>query len=149
MIETIVAFVNENYPRYKNLSKNEYFTKACLVYKFLLETYFKKTADINTIASILYNGLVDLDLKTNSNILENHLIFSFAFTEFYKRYQKGRGKHLHNRYRHAKFYNNGIFDRNCLLVLSQRSLLIPYNFFCIKTSIYIYPTSPRKFEVVS
>ena len=30
MIETIVtlSFVNENYPRYKNLSQNEYFTKA-------------------------------------------------------------------------------------------------------------------------
>ena len=76
MIETIVAFVNENYPRYKNLSKNEYLTKACLVYKFLFyETYFKKTADTNTIAFILYKGLVDLDLKTNSNILKNFFCF--------------------------------------------------------------------------
>lgn len=92
MIETIVAFVNENYPRYKNLSKNEYFTKAYLVYKFLYETYFKKTADSETIYYILYKGLVDLDLKTNSVILKNHLIFSNAFREFYKRYQKGGGK---------------------------------------------------------
>ena len=92
MITTIVNYVNENYPRYKNLPKNEYFLKACLTYKYLFEAYFKQTADIYQIPFTLFEGLFDLDLRTTSVILKNHLIFSYAFSKFYQKYRKGGGK---------------------------------------------------------
>lgn len=59
--------------------------------KFLYEKYVKKTADVNTISFTLSEGLVDLDIKTNS-VITNHLIFSYAFSKFYERHKKGRGK---------------------------------------------------------
>ena len=68
MIATIVEYVNENYPRYKNLSTNKCFVKACLIYKYLYEAYFKQTADIHQIPFILFQGLFDLDLRTTSTL---------------------------------------------------------------------------------
>ena len=57
--------------------------------KLALFTSFCMKHTFDTIYYILYKGLVDLDLRRNSVILKNHLIFSYAFSEFYKRYQKG------------------------------------------------------------
>ena len=47
---------------------------------------------INQIMFRLDDGLVDLLFQINSNVLKNHLIFSYAFSEFYDRYKKGRGR---------------------------------------------------------
>ena len=47
---------------------------------------------MNLILYILKDGLVDLLSPPNSNVSKNHLIFSCAFSEFYNRYKKGRGK---------------------------------------------------------
>lgn len=70
----------------------------------------------------LDDGLVDLLLQINSNVLKNHLIFSYAFSEFYDRYKKGRGRV--NVANVKKVINYWIFYRNHLLVFPQRSLLI-------------------------
>ena len=48
--------------------------------------------DIDHTMFRLDDGLVDLLLQINSNVLKNHLIFSYAFSEFYDRYNKGRGR---------------------------------------------------------
>lgn len=40
----------------------------------------------------LNDGLTNLRFQTNSVILKNHLIFSFAFSKFYEHYRQGRGK---------------------------------------------------------
>ena len=40
---------------------------------------------------ILNDGLVDLLFQTNSNVLKNHLIFSYVFSEFYDKYKNERG----------------------------------------------------------
>ena len=40
----------------------------------------------------LNDGLVDLLFQTNSSILKNHLIFSYAFSEFCDKYETGRGR---------------------------------------------------------
>ena len=78
--------------------------------------------DIDHIMFRLDDGLVDLLLQINSNVLKNHLIFSYAFSEFYDRYKKGRGRV--NVANVKKVINYWIFYRNHLLVFPQRSLLI-------------------------
>ena len=40
----------------------------------------------------LNNGLINLLFHTKSSVLKNHLIFSYAFSEFYNHYKTGRGK---------------------------------------------------------
>ena len=52
----------------------------------------KKTLDMNFIMYRLNDGLVDLLFQTNSSILKNHLIFSYAFSEFCDKYKTGRGR---------------------------------------------------------
>ena len=47
---------------------------------------------MNLIIYRLNDGLVDLLFQTNSNVLKNHLIFSYAFGEFYDRYKTERGR---------------------------------------------------------
>lgn len=47
---------------------------------------------MNQIIFRLNDGLVDLLFRANSNVLKNHLIFSYAFSEFYDRYKKGPGR---------------------------------------------------------
>ena len=49
MINTIVHYVNFYYPIYKHLSYSENLIKTSLIYRFLYETTFKKTMDIETI----------------------------------------------------------------------------------------------------
>ena len=46
---------------------------------------------MNLIMYILNDGLVDLLFQTNSNVLKNHLIFSYVFSEFYDKYKNERG----------------------------------------------------------
>lgn len=40
----------------------------------------------------LNDGLTNLRFQTNSVVLKNHLIFSFAFSTFYEHYRQRRGK---------------------------------------------------------
>ena len=47
---------------------------------------------MNFIMYRLNDGLVDLLFQTNSSILKNHLIFSYAFCEFCDKYKTGRGR---------------------------------------------------------
>lgn len=56
------------------------------------ENIKKKTLDMNFIMYRLNDGLVDLLFQTNSSILKNHLIFSYAFSEFCDKYKTGRGR---------------------------------------------------------
>lgn len=92
MLSNIIAYVNFHFPNYKTKVRNESFIKSCFVYRYLHEKYFKKTMYINQIMFRLDDGLVDLLFQINSNVLKNHLIFSYAFSEFYDRYKKGRGR---------------------------------------------------------
>ena len=88
---------------------------------------------MNLIVYRLNDGLVDLLFQTNSNVLKNHLIFSYAFTEFYDRYITGRVKVYVASTRLKKssiigFITGVIY---CFFFFSRRSLLILYN-YCIK-----------------
>ena len=56
------------------------------------ENIKKKTLDMNFIMYRLNDRLVDLLFQTNSSILKNHLIFSYAFSEFCDKYKTGRGR---------------------------------------------------------
>ena len=56
------------------------------------ENIKKKTLDMNFIMYRLNDGLVDLLFQTNSSVLKNHLIFSYAFSEFCDKYKTGRGR---------------------------------------------------------
>lgn len=56
------------------------------------ENIKKKTLDMNFIMYRLNDGLVDLLFQTNSSILKNHLIVSYAFSEFCDKYKTGRGR---------------------------------------------------------
>ena len=48
---------------------------------------------MNLIIYRLNNELIDSVLfQTNPNVLKNHLISSFSFSEFYERYKTGRGR---------------------------------------------------------
>ena len=89
MINTIVAFVNYYFPSYKTHVYHDNFIKACLVYKFLFEKYFKKTIDINQIIYSLSDPRNHY--RSNSPTIANHLIFSLAFRKFWKQYKLGRG----------------------------------------------------------
>lgn len=92
MLNNIIAYVNFHFPSYQTRVNNDCFIKSCLVYRYLQEKYLKKTLDMNLIIYRLNDGLIDLLFETKSNVLKNHLIFSYAFSEFYDRYKTGRLK---------------------------------------------------------
>ena len=46
MIQTIITYVNFNFPFYNDVNYNECFIKSCLVYKYLCDTYFKKKQSV-------------------------------------------------------------------------------------------------------
>ena len=91
MIKTIIDYVNYRYQFCENidsflltnnLDTNEYYIKSCLIYKYLYELYFRKNITLNEVMSFMDNS--------NSNVLKNHLIFHYAFKNFYKKCKKGR-----------------------------------------------------------
>ena len=87
MINTIVHYVNFYYPTIRNLNFPENIIKTALIYRFLYESTFKKYI---TLEAIIYK--MDLQsIKTNSRVLNNHLIFYKAFKSFYDHYKLGRG----------------------------------------------------------
>ena len=97
MIKTIIDYVNYHYQFCENidsflltnnLDTNEYYIKSCLIYKYLYEIYFRKNITLREVMSLMDNS--DFYFISNSNVLKNHLIFHYAFKNFYKRYQKGR-----------------------------------------------------------
>lgn len=92
MLNSIIAYVNFYFPNCKTNEYNDCFIKSCLVYRYLHGKYFKKTLDMNFIMYRLNDGLVDLLFQINSSILKNHLIFSYAFSEFCDKYKTGRGR---------------------------------------------------------
>lgn len=67
--------------------------RSCLVYRYLNDKYSRKTLDMNLIMYRLNDGLIDLLFQTNSNVLKNHLLFSYAFSEFDDKYKTGRRIH--------------------------------------------------------
>ena len=88
MINTIVNYVNFYYYKYKkNLDFSENTIKTALIYRYLYENTFKKNIPLENIIYIL-NFIPN---KTNSRVLNNHLIFYKAFKSFYDRYKIGRG----------------------------------------------------------
>ena len=93
MINTIVNYVNFYYPitkkilNNKNIFFSENFIKSALIYRYLYEVNFKKNINIENILYILN----DTFIKSNSRVINNHLIFYKAFKSFYDRYKLGRG----------------------------------------------------------
>ena len=87
MINTIVNYVNFYYPTIKKLSYSEDIMKTALIYRFLYESTFVKYITLETIIYKLEN----IPIKSNSRVLNNHLIFYRAFKSFYKHYKVGRG----------------------------------------------------------
>ena len=87
MINTIVNYVNFYYPTLKNLSYSENIIKTALIYRFLYESTFKKHITLETIIYKIEN----IPIKSNSRVLNNHLIFYRAFKSFYNHYKIGRG----------------------------------------------------------
>ena len=93
MLDRIVSYVNYYFPENKSSSYDDNFIKSCLVYKFLCFNLLCKNINIDDIIKI---GNVTFPkpprVKSGvSSILINHLIFSIAFKEFWKKYHKGRG----------------------------------------------------------
>ena len=76
---------------------------------------------MNHIIYRLNDGLVDLLFQTNSNVLKNQLIFSYASGEFYDRYKTEGGSVY---FANTRLKKDWIYYRRYLLVFSQRSLLI-------------------------
>ena len=89
MIKSIVAYVNLYFPTYKTQFYSDNFIKACLFYQFLYAKYFSQKLDIDQIIYRLTEARHYL--KTDSNIIKNHLIFNLAFKAFWKNYTIGRG----------------------------------------------------------
>ena len=87
MINTIVHYVNFYYPTLKNLNYSENLIKTALTYRFLYENTFKKHITLETIIYKLENR----SIKSDSRVLNNHLMFYRAFKSFYKHYKAGRG----------------------------------------------------------
>ena len=71
MINTIVHYVNFYYPILKNLPYSENLIKTSLIYRFLYETTFKKTMDLETIIYKLENRSIK-----SSNPVLNIKLFS-------------------------------------------------------------------------
>ena len=93
MLDRIVDYVNYYFPKNKSPCYDDNFIKTCLVYKFLCFNLLRKNINIDDII-IIGNATFPKPpcVKSGvSSILVNHLIFSIAFKEFYKRYHKGRG----------------------------------------------------------
>ena len=89
MIKSIVTYVNFYFPMYKTQFYPDNFIKACLVYQFLYEKYFTQKLDIDQIIYRLTEARNYL--RSDSNIITNHLIFNLAFKAFWKQYRIGRG----------------------------------------------------------
>ena len=89
MIKSIVEYVNLYFPTYKSKFYSDNFIKACLVYQFLYIKYFTQKLDIDQIIYRLTEA--KHYLKSDSNIITNHLIFNLAFKAFWKHYRIGRG----------------------------------------------------------
>ena len=96
MIKTIIDYVNYCYQFCENIDSflltnnfdtNEYYIKS-LIYKYLYEVYFRKNITLNEVMSLMDNS--DFYFISNSNVLKNHLIFHYAFKNFYRMYKKGR-----------------------------------------------------------
>ena len=92
MIKTIIDCVNNHYQFCENIDSfsltnnfnaNECYIKSCLIYKYLYELYFRKNITLNEVMSFMDNS----DFS-NSTVLKNHLIFHYAFKNFYQRYKK-------------------------------------------------------------
>ena len=88
MIKEIVEYVNCYFPTYKTQFYCDSFIKSCLVYQFLYAKYFHQKMDIDKIIYKLSN--YRHTIRTNSQILTNHLIFNLAFKAFWNNYRIGR-----------------------------------------------------------
>ena len=71
-----------------NLDTNECYIKSCLIYKYLYEIHFRKNITLREVMSVMDN--TDFHFISNSNVLKNHVIFHYAFKNFYRKYKKGR-----------------------------------------------------------
>ena len=89
MIKSIITYVNFYFPTYKTQFYPDNFIEACLVYQFLYAKYFTQKLDIDQIVYRLTEARNYL--RSDSNIITNHLIFNLAFKAFWKQYRIGRG----------------------------------------------------------
>ena len=76
MINTIVNYVNFYYPSYNNsLNFSENTIKTALIYRYLYENTFNKNFPLENIIYLLDN----IPIKSNSRLLNNHLVFYMRF----------------------------------------------------------------------
>ena len=96
MTKTIIDYVNYHYQFCENidsflltnnLDTNECYIKSYLIYKYLYEIYLRENITLREVMSSMDN--TDFYFISNSNVLKNHLIFHYAFKNFYRKY-KGR-----------------------------------------------------------
>ena len=97
MIKTIIDYVNYHYQFCENidsflltnnLNTHGCYIKRCLIYKYLYEIYFRENITLREVMSVIDN--TDFHFISKSNVLKNHLIFHYAFKNFYRKYKKGR-----------------------------------------------------------
>ena len=87
MIKTIVNYVNYYYPTIRNIKQSDDIIKTALIYRFLYESYVK---DFIPLETIIYK-LDYCPIRTDNQVIRNHLIFHRAFKSFRKYYKAGRG----------------------------------------------------------
>ena len=95
MLKSIIDYVKYHYQFCENidssflsnnLDTNECYIKSCLIYKYLFETFFRKSVTLNEIMTLF--DITHFLFITNSPVLKNHLIFHHAFKTFWKRRKK-------------------------------------------------------------
>lgn len=45
MLQQIISYVNYHFPQYKAKEWSDSFIKSCLIYRYLVEKYYRKTMD--------------------------------------------------------------------------------------------------------
>ena len=134
MLKSIVAYVNFYFSTYKTKFYPNNFIKACLVYQFLYAKYFTQKLDINQIIYRLSDSRHNC--RSISPTLDNHLIFSLAFREFWKQYRLGRGcvYTINSPFIPGR---SGLSDSNFEMSFTLTGYLIPFVFklfsYCFKS----------------
>ena len=131
MLKSIIDYVKYHYQFCENIESffltnnldiNECYIKSCLIYKYLLELYFRRNVSLNSVMTVMDN--TDFLFISNSPVLKNHLIFHHAFKTFWKRHKKGRSEiyAFDTTIRSSILgFISGVVYWSCILVFSRRS----------------------------
>ena len=131
MLKSIIDYVKYHYQFCENIESffltnnldiNECYIKSCLIYKYLLELYFRRNVSLNSVMTVMDN--TDFLFISNSPVLKNHLIFHHAFKTFWKRHKKGRSEiYVFDTTIRSSIlgFVSGVVYWSCILVFSRRS----------------------------